>query len=78
MYENTEVFHVFVYFCDCPGNQMVKLSVPGSYEKQICAPLKQAQTQEEGIPFVFHADRDISPSLNVCLQQTLLVGQVSD
>ncbi|XP_073465770.1 cytosolic phospholipase A2 zeta isoform X1 [Aquarana catesbeiana] len=57
------------------GNQMVKLSVPGSYEKQICAPLKQAQTQEEGIPFVFHADRDISPSLNVCLQQTLRVGQ---
>nr|DBA14111.1 TPA: hypothetical protein GDO54_005124 [Pyxicephalus adspersus] len=57
------------------GNQMVKLSMPGSYEKQVCAPLKQAQTEEKGIPFVFHADRDFSPSLNVCLQQTLQVGQ---
>ncbi|XP_018414769.1 PREDICTED: cytosolic phospholipase A2 zeta [Nanorana parkeri] len=57
------------------GNQIVKLSVPGSYEKQICALLKQAQTNEAGIPFVFHADRDFNPSLNVCLEQTLQVGQ---
>ncbi|KAM5129933.1 cytosolic phospholipase A2 zeta [Mantella aurantiaca] len=57
------------------GNQIVKLSVPGSYEKEICAPLKEVQTQEAGIPFVFHADSDVSPSINICLQQTLQVGQ---
>ncbi|KAM9294463.1 cytosolic phospholipase A2 zeta-like [Gastrophryne carolinensis] len=58
---------------DKQGNQMLKLSVPGSYEKHIYAPLKQCQ--EPGTQFMFHADREFNPNLKVCLQQSLRVGQ---
>ncbi|XP_063803575.1 cytosolic phospholipase A2 zeta [Pseudophryne corroboree] len=56
------------------GN-LVKLSVPGSYEKQTCVSLTPSQSQELGTPFIFHADHDMSPHINVCLQKTLRVGQ---
>ncbi|XP_075049481.1 cytosolic phospholipase A2 zeta [Mixophyes fleayi] len=56
------------------GN-LVKLSVPGSYEKQTCVSFTQSQAQELGTPFVFHADRDMNPHIDVCLQKTLHVGQ---
>ncbi|XP_056402648.1 cytosolic phospholipase A2 zeta-like [Hyla sarda] len=55
------------------GNYMLKLSVPGSYEKQINAPLEKTEN-EEGDNFVFHADRDTSPHLDVCLLNTLRVA----
>ncbi|XP_075700435.1 cytosolic phospholipase A2 zeta [Rhinoderma darwinii] len=58
----------------CKGDYMLKLSVPGSYEKQTSAPLKQSQTEELG-KFVFHADRDMSPHLDVFLLKTLSIAQ---
>lgn len=58
------------------GNNMLKLSVPGSYEKPISAPLNQSHTEEMG-KFVFHADREMSPHLDVCLLKTLRVAEVS-
>ncbi|KAM4690402.1 cytosolic phospholipase A2 zeta-like [Rhinophrynus dorsalis] len=60
---------------DKKGDELLKLSMPGSYEKQICVPFDQLATQEQGIPFVFHADRDMSPQLDVCLQKSIWVGQ---
>ncbi|XP_066464635.1 cytosolic phospholipase A2 zeta-like isoform X2 [Eleutherodactylus coqui] len=56
------------------GNYILKLSVPGSYEKLLCPPLKQSQTEEVG-KFVFHADKEISPHLDVCLLKTLRTAQ---
>lgn len=53
---------------------MLKLSVPGSYEKPISAPLNQSHTEEMG-KFVFHADREMSPHLDVCLLKTLRVAE---
>ncbi|CAH2328148.1 cytosolic phospholipase A2 zeta [Pelobates cultripes] len=55
------------------GDRLLKLSVPGSCEKQMC--VKHSSITEEGVPFVFHADRDMSPNLDVSLQQKLRVGQ---
>ncbi|XP_068107785.1 LOW QUALITY PROTEIN: cytosolic phospholipase A2 zeta-like [Hyperolius riggenbachi] len=58
------------------GNQILKVSVPGSYEKEICSTLKQSRSQAlEEIPFMFHVDQDVSPNLNVCLLKTLRVTQ---
>ncbi|KAM3920374.1 cytosolic phospholipase A2 zeta [Leptodactylus fuscus] len=56
------------------GNHLLKMSVPGSYEKQICPLSKQSQTEELG-KFVFHADKEMSPQLDVCLLKTLRVAQ---
>ncbi|MEE6512327.1 hypothetical protein FKM82_019280 [Ascaphus truei] len=49
--------------------------MPGSYEKQMCAPFRLPTIQEQGTPFVFHTDRDLSPQLDIFLQQSLRVGQ---
>ncbi|XP_073433958.1 cytosolic phospholipase A2 zeta isoform X3 [Dendrobates tinctorius] len=57
------------------GDCMLKLAVPGSYEKQISAPVKQSRTKEQGT-FVFHADKEMSPHLEVCLLKTLKVAQI--
>ncbi|XP_044127830.1 cytosolic phospholipase A2 zeta isoform X4 [Bufo gargarizans] len=56
------------------GNCILKLSVPGSYEKQISAPLNQFQTEEVG-KFVFHADSYMSPHLDVSLLKTMRIAQ---
>ncbi|XP_069805361.1 cytosolic phospholipase A2 zeta isoform X2 [Dendropsophus ebraccatus] len=56
------------------GNYTLKLSVPGSYEKQISALLQKSET-EEGGKFVFHADKDMNPQLDVCLLKTLRVAE---
>ncbi|KAM4013676.1 cytosolic phospholipase A2 zeta [Anomaloglossus baeobatrachus] len=56
------------------GDYILKLAVPGSYEKQISAPMKQSQTEADG-RFVFHADKEMSPHLDVCLLKTLKVAQ---
>ncbi|KAG8560561.1 hypothetical protein GDO81_015035 [Engystomops pustulosus] len=55
------------------GNYTLKLSVPGSYEKQISSLLKQTQN-EDGGKFVFHADREMNPQLDVCLVKTLKIA----
>ncbi|KAM8921251.1 cytosolic phospholipase A2 zeta [Pelodytes ibericus] len=57
------------------GNQLLKLSMPGSYEKQVCSQLRKSSNQGQVMPFVFHADKDMSPTLDLCLQKTLRVGQ---
>ncbi|KAE8587586.1 hypothetical protein XENTR_v10022027 [Xenopus tropicalis] len=57
------------------GNQMLQLSMPGSYEKQICTPFSSLSSQEQGAPFVFHADKDIAPQLNVHLLKTVRLGE---
>ncbi|XP_053331492.1 cytosolic phospholipase A2 zeta [Spea bombifrons] len=57
------------------GDRLLKLSVPGSYEKQICTPFEKSAPCNEGIPFLFHVDKDMSPQLDVYLQQTLRIGQ---
>ncbi|KAM4662825.1 cytosolic phospholipase A2 zeta isoform 2-T2 [Discoglossus pictus] len=54
---------------------LLKLSMPGSYEKQMCTPFRQPSNQEQGTPFVFHTDRDLSPQLDIYLQKNLRVGQ---
>ncbi|XP_053553891.1 cytosolic phospholipase A2 zeta [Bombina bombina] len=52
-------------------NGLLKMCMPGSYEKQISLPA----SQENDIQFVFHVNKDQSPKLDLYLQQSLRVGQ---
>nr|XP_025951379.1 cytosolic phospholipase A2 zeta-like isoform X3 [Dromaius novaehollandiae] len=57
------------------GNCEVKLSVPGAYEKQLCIPWRPDSEQDYGNSFVFHADKEMHPELQVELEQTIFVLQ---
>ncbi|XP_030070614.1 cytosolic phospholipase A2 zeta [Microcaecilia unicolor] len=50
-----------------------KLSVPGAYEKEACIPCRPDPDQDTQTQFVFHADREQGPQLEVQLQQNLTV-----
>ncbi|KAJ6667287.1 hypothetical protein lerEdw1_017265 [Lerista edwardsae] len=56
------------------GHQF-KISLPGSYEKQLCIPCKTDSGQNQGTPFVFHVGKDMCSELDVELEQTITVIQ---
>uniref|UniRef100_A0A452GNW3 Phospholipase A2 n=1 Tax=Gopherus agassizii TaxID=38772 RepID=A0A452GNW3_9SAUR len=55
----------------------IKLSMLGAYEKQLCVPCRVDNDQDFGTPFVFHVDKEMCPDLEVELEQTITVLQVS-
>ncbi|XP_029454495.1 cytosolic phospholipase A2 zeta [Rhinatrema bivittatum] len=57
------------------GEKQFKLSVAGAYEKETCIPYRPDPDQDRQTPFVFHADRELCPQLEVQLQQTLTILQ---
>uniref|UniRef100_A0A8C3PRH5 Phospholipase A2 n=1 Tax=Calidris pygmaea TaxID=425635 RepID=A0A8C3PRH5_9CHAR len=59
------------------GSCEVKLSVPGAYQKQLCIPWRPDNEQDYGTSFVFHVDKEMCPELQVELEQTISVLQVS-
>ncbi|XP_048342900.1 cytosolic phospholipase A2 zeta [Sphaerodactylus townsendi] len=52
-----------------------KLSLPGSYEKQLSFHCKPDSDQNCGIPFVFHIGKDMCSELGVEVEQTITVLQ---
>uniref|UniRef100_A0A8C5RF94 Phospholipase A2 n=1 Tax=Laticauda laticaudata TaxID=8630 RepID=A0A8C5RF94_LATLA len=52
-----------------------RLSLPGSYEKQLSEPCKPNSDQACGIPFVFHIGKQMYSKLNVELERTITVLQ---
>ncbi|XP_023962387.2 cytosolic phospholipase A2 zeta isoform X4 [Chrysemys picta bellii] len=57
------------------GSCQIKLSMPGTYEKQLCIPCTLDNEQDFGTPFVFHVDKEMCPDLEVELEQTITVIQ---
>ncbi|XP_053124183.1 cytosolic phospholipase A2 zeta isoform X3 [Hemicordylus capensis] len=57
------------------SSHLFKISLPGSYEKQLCIPCKPDSDQDCGIPFVFHIGKDMCSELDVELEQTITVLQ---
>lgn len=58
------------------SSHQFKISLPGSYEKQLCIPCKTDSGQNQGIPFVFHVGKDMCSELDVELEQTITIIQV--
>ncbi|KAL7992408.1 hypothetical protein Chor_016664 [Crotalus horridus] len=52
-----------------------RLSLPGSYEKQLSEPCKSNPDQARGTPFVFHIGKQMCPELSVELERTITVLQ---
>ncbi|XP_008102465.2 cytosolic phospholipase A2 zeta [Anolis carolinensis] len=57
------------------GSYQFKLSLPGSYENQLCIPYKPDSDQSEGVPFVFHIGKQMPSELGVELERTVRVHQ---
>ncbi|NWU91202.1 PA24F phospholipase, partial [Upupa epops] len=53
----------------------IKVFVPGSYEKQLCIPWGPDNKKDYETSFVFHMDKEMSPELQVALEQTISVLQ---
>uniref|UniRef100_A0A803SMZ3 Phospholipase A2 n=1 Tax=Anolis carolinensis TaxID=28377 RepID=A0A803SMZ3_ANOCA len=53
------------------GSYQFKLSLPGSYENQLCIPYKPDSDQSEGVPFVFHIGKQMPSELGVELERTV-------
>lgn len=53
------------------------MSVPGAYQKQLSIPWTPDYEKDNGASFVFHVDKEMSPELQVELEQTISVLQVS-
>lgn len=56
----------------------MKLSVPGAYQKQLCIPWRPDNEKDYGTSFVFHVDKEMHPELQVELEQTISILQVSN
>ncbi|XP_054827107.1 cytosolic phospholipase A2 zeta-like [Eublepharis macularius] len=57
------------------GNNQFKLSLPGSYEKQLNMPCKPDSDQNCGVPFVFHVGKDMCSEVGVEVEQTVTILQ---
>ncbi|KAL8169465.1 UNVERIFIED_CONTAM: hypothetical protein K2H54_049852, partial [Gekko kuhli] len=57
------------------GTNQFKLSLPGSYEKQLNIPCKLDSDQNCEIPFAFHIGKDMCSELGVEVEQTITVLQ---
>ncbi|XP_063145971.1 cytosolic phospholipase A2 zeta [Candoia aspera] len=57
------------------GSSQFRLSLPGSYEKQLSKPCKPDSNQTCGIPFVFHIGKEMCSELSVELERTITVLQ---
>ncbi|XP_060118629.1 cytosolic phospholipase A2 zeta [Heteronotia binoei] len=57
------------------GTNQFKLSLPGSYEKQLNIPCKLDSDKNCAIPFVFHIGKDVCSELGVEVEQTITVLQ---
>lgn len=53
------------------------MSVPGAYQKQLCIPWRPGNEKDYGTSFVFHVDKEMCSELQVELEQTISVLQVS-
>lgn len=53
------------------------MSVPGAYQKQLSIPWTPDNEKDYGTSFVFHVDKEMRPELQVELEQTISVLQVS-
>ncbi|XP_068018355.1 cytosolic phospholipase A2 zeta isoform X2 [Melanerpes formicivorus] len=57
------------------GSCEVKVSVPGSYERQLSIPWRPDNEKDYKTSFVFHMDKEMCPELQVELEQTISVLQ---
>lgn len=53
------------------------MSVPGSYERQTSIPWRPDSENDHETSFIFHMDKEMCPELQVELEQTMSVLQVS-